>query len=366
MDGGLSASESTTPFPAFADDNPSSPELSRPSSSSSSRSRNDSVASGHKRSFSGNILSKLPFLRTSSDTAEKLSLSNGSADGAVGDEQRPAVAAIVQQKKARRRKGSLRKTALLLSGRPSNTRSAKSPLGSPQSPESVDLHQFPSLIPPDSDATPRPSRDLHKPTSPVSPPNWTSLATNRSLLSINSSIPSVEPASSNASVTSPTLPTDASTTDDDDAFPRISLKNGAPKPPSSSGDSYFPPVPVKRRMPRTKSPLATQPHSVASTPITDPDEWDYTETAYWGYVILITTWLVCVVGIGSCLGVWSWAWDVGETPYAPPELEDDPTLPIVGYYPALMVLTCVMACVWVVVAWIGMKYFRHADFHGDD
>jgi hypothetical protein len=116
---------------------------------------------------------------------------------------------------------------------------------------------------------------------------------------------------------------------------------------------------------RTRSPLATQPQSNAGTP---PEEegWDYAETAFWGYVILIVTWIVFVVGMGSCFGVWSWAWDVGETPYAPPELEDDPTLPIVGYYPALLVLTCIMAWVWVVVAWVGMKYFRHADFRGDD
>lgn len=115
-----------------------------------------------------------------------------------------------------------------------------------------------------------------------------------------------------------------------------------------------------------KSPLATAPQSASPSPILDEKEWDYNETAFWGYVILIVTWIVFVVGMGSCFGVWSWAWDVGETPKAPPELEDDPTLPIVGYYPALLVLTCVMAWVWVVVAWVGMKYFRHADFRGDD
>lgn len=65
--------------------------------------------------------------------------------------------------------------------------------------------------------------------------------------------------------------------------------------------------------------------------------------------------------MGSCLDIWSWAWDVGETPYAPPELEDDETLPIVGYYPALIVLTAgVVGWLWVGVAWVGMKYFRHA------
>jgi len=95
-------------------------------------------------------------------------------------------------------------------------------------------------------------------------------------------------------------------------------------------------------------------------------DWDYSETEWWGWVILIITWIVFVVGMGSCLGVWSWAWDVGETPYAPPELEDDPTLPITGYYPALMVCTAVMAWVWVVVAWVGMKYFRHSKMVGDD
>jgi hypothetical protein len=115
---------------------------------------------------------------------------------------------------------------------------------------------------------------------------------------------------------------------------------------------------------RTKSPLATQPTSLINSPVQSEgldSEWDYSETAFWGYVILIITWLVFVVGMGSCFDVWSWAWDVGEKPETLPELEDDPTLPIVGYYPALLVLTCVMAWVWVVAAWVGMKYFRHAD-----
>jgi hypothetical protein len=98
----------------------------------------------------------------------------------------------------------------------------------------------------------------------------------------------------------------------------------------------------------------------------DPEAWDYSETEWWGWIILIVTWLVFVIGMGSCLGVWSWAWDVGETPYAPPELEDDPTLPIVGYYPALMTLTAVMAWVWVMIAWVGMKYFRHAKISGEE
>ncbi len=148
----------------------------------------------------------------------------------------------------------------------------------------------------------------------------------------------------------------ASTTDEDDlSSPGLSLAPGQ--------DSYFPPHPrpYRARPPALKSPLGSLPVSIPSP----PQEWDYSETRAWGWVLLAATWIVFVVGMGSCFGVWSWAWDVGETPYAPPELEDDPTLPIVGYYPALIILTGVMAWVWVVVAWVGMKYFRHAKISGE-
>jgi hypothetical protein len=118
-----------------------------------------------------------------------------------------------------------------------------------------------------------------------------------------------------------------------------------------------------RRRSHRSEPTATHPAPPASVQVDideDEDEWDYSETEWWGWVILIATWTVFVVVMGSCFGVWSWAWDVGETPYAPPDLEDDDTLPITGYYPALMVCTAVMSWVWVVVAWVGMKYFRHS------
>jgi hypothetical protein len=179
---------------------------------------------------------------------------------------------------------------------------------------------------------------------------------------------------------------DETGTDEEDlvAFPRISTASNPSTVPvansstrtaaaslhiptaSSGSDSYYPlqPDTAYRTVHRTKSsPLAT--HSVEMKSSSDIAR-DYSETEWWGWIILIVTWLVFVVGIGSCFEVWSWAWDVGETPYAPPELEDDPTLPIVGYYPALIILTAVMAWVWVVVAWIGMKYFKHANISGED
>ena len=159
---------------------------------------------------------------------------------------------------------------------------------------------------------------------------------------------------------------------------RASLSSGSesyfPSPPhtharplgigsSVNGAATLPSIQRRRStIQRAKSPLAlTSLSGLATTPIPPSDaDWDYSETEWWGWIILIVTWTVFVIGIGSCFGVWSWAWDVGTTPYAPPELEDDPTLPIVGYYPALIILTGVMAWVWVTVAWMGMKYFRHA------
>jgi hypothetical protein len=194
-------------------------------------------------------------------------------------------------------------------------------------------------------------------------------------------------------LTSPKSPTISySTTDDEDALHMSGgLRPGTPSLPrpdrssmSSGSDSYFPGIgttagstsshvntSIQRRrsatIQRAKSPLAlTSLAGLSTTPLPQQEtDWDYSETEWWGWVVLVVTWVVFVIGMGSCLGVWSWAWDVGTTPYAPPELEDDPTLPIVGYYPALIILTGVMAWVWVVVAWVGMKYFRHARVSGD-
>jgi len=327
----------------------------------------------HRRTISGNILSRLPFLRNNS-SSDRTSLER--IDDHEDSPPPSGAQELVQHGKTRKRRGSLRKTALLGKGVLGRDRKgpdvkSKSPLSSSQSRKGNEKTLVIATQEIDTDATPRPSQDDDSPVLPVSPPKWTFSTSKASLSSIRPSVPSVEPASSRASITSPTLPTDHSMTDDDeqvlsfDKLPFIAPR----KPPSSNGDSYFPtqqPFRSRRLANRTKSPLATQPQSLTSSPVASEEEWDYSETAYWGYVILIITWLVFVIGMGSCFDVWSWAWDVGETPYAPLELNDDPTLPIVGYYPALMVLTSVMAWVWVVVAWVGMKYFRHAEGRGDD
>jgi len=338
----------------------------------------DRGPSGHRRSVSGSLFSKLSFLRASSDgnqtTADQGPLSPEFTPG--DDRTSPkktsrAMAVAVQQQKTRRRKGSLRKAALLGRGAQREKKEVKaSPLEtghqigyagdgtlSPTSPEELPQSSSFGL---GIDTTPRPSMEGYASRS------------NNILLSPIKTLPMGTEdhlVTSPTSATSPTL-TYTSTTDEDDvlSIPSHSLPAARVVPSTSSGsDSYFPPGSgslTRRRSQNAKSPLSLG--GLAASPLPPPDaEWDYSETEWWGWVVLIVTWVVFVTGMGSCLGVWSWAWDVGETPYAPPELEDDPTLPIVGYYPALIILTAVMAWVWVVVAWVGMKYFRHAKISGD-
>lgn len=251
--------------------------------------------------------------------------------------------------KARKRKGSLRKTALLGPGRVKQDPPATEiytpdkDVQSDHAVRSIDdaLHHALAI------------QDLHQ-------PRRLSLVDE---LSPNSSPPSVPPPPVHpdlgSPIISPTSQSYASTTDDDD----LSMAATVTRPAS-----YFDTHPVidgvRRRSSQKQapSPLSTLPVLVHNA----DDAYDYTETERWGWVVLVVTWVVFAVGMGSCLGVWSWAWDVEKKPYAPPEFEDDPTLPIVGYYPALIILTAVMAWVWVVIAWVGMKYFKHAKIQGDD
>jgi hypothetical protein len=326
----------------------------------------------HKRSLPESIMSKLSFLRTNSDdhSAERhQSIEFGTEDDPTSPKKSGrAMAVVVQQQKPRRRKGSLRKAALLGRGAQREKKETRS------SPLEIESHQGYSrdynLSSPEespqqsqiglgiSDDTPRPSMEGYASRS------------NNTLINHVTTLPmgSEDIVLSPTNATSPTL-TYTSTTDDDDvlSIPRHVLP-AARAGNSSGSDSYFSSeagsLARRRSANRAKSPLSVS--GLATSPLPVPeDEWDYSETEWWGWVVLIVTWVVFVIGMGSCLGVWSWAWDVGETPYAPPELNDDESLPIVGYYPALIILTAVMAWVWVVVAWVGMKYFRHAKISGD-
>ncbi|KAF7909398.1 uncharacterized protein EAF01_003116 [Botrytis porri] len=324
---------------------------------------------GHRRTLSGNIMSKLSFLSgprspESPPRDEPMSPKRSTSR---------AMAVAVQQQKTRRRKGSLRKVALLGRGAQRDRKESKPiPLDSTQHSQ----YSNNTMLNPASPENIRPVNGLGLGISDETPRTSMDGLANRNNNTLLPPIKTLPMGANDHIVTSPTTATSptltyTSTTDEEDllSIPSHNLPAAARGgPPSSGSDSYFPPgagSTIRRRpSQKQKSPLSIG--GLAASPLPLPDaEWDYSETEWWGWVILFVTWIVFVTGMGSCLGVWSWAWDVGETPYAPPELEDDPTLPIVGYYPALIILTSVMAWVWVVVAWVGMKYFRHAKISGD-
>lgn len=276
------------------------------------------------------------------------------------------MAAALKQTKSRKRKGSLRKTALLGTGRLRTDQSTNDREANTQGDDAASS---------ESSFEPQLTEDLPTPTPippKVQPPvPWVSHPVHgilhKALIehtpagkSLQKS-PTLSPAPDEDDILHPNQTAPPLTAQKLPILPgKASFSSG-----SSTSDGYFPPqvsaLPRRTRH-SPKSPLST----VAAEAIPSPEAWDYSETRRWGWVVLVVTWVVFVVGMGSCLGVWSWAWDVGETPKAPPEFEDDATLPIVGYYPALIILTGFMAWVWVTVAWVGMKYFKHAKMGGED
>jgi len=317
------------------------------------------------------LLAKLPFVRSSLEkipaSPEPVQPRDGYFDGKPV-KKGGAMAQAIRQTKGRKRKGSLRKTAILGTGklkRNSSTRQASEASrdvdGSATAPDGVAPHAF----------------SYESPSAASSEDNgWTPPSDQQLLVDATAALQpddqSDQPSPAlNSTITNSPKNTYGSTTDEDDALTFNRPANGGTMLPAPGQPPYLPlpPAGTSNSPLRRRSTKAHPPHpsplTHVSTTLAD-DEWDYSETEWWGWVVLVVTWIVFVVGMGSCLGVWSWAWDVGETPYAPPELEDDPTLPIVGYYPALMVLTAVMAWVWVVVAWVGMKYFRHAKVVGEE
>ncbi|KAL8777685.1 MAG: hypothetical protein Q9203_002489 [Teloschistes exilis] len=332
----------------------------------------NSASAGHKRSLSSALFSRLPLSSPICEDEEPasprlLAPSAPRSPRALGG---GAMASAMKQSKTRKRKGSLRKKALLGTGRlgteqqqppkletrqdnHNGARSASESSSEPQSPEELLTSTgLPKTQPPVPYASHPVHGILHKALIEHTPAGQKL----KKSPTIGSTIDGEE---TRIEAASPLLSNHLA----------IPSKQPFPSSGSSTSDSYFPPQiqssvlphPIRNRH-SPKSPLST----VAVEALPSSGEWDYTETRWWGWVVLVVTWVVFVVGMGSCLGVWSWAWDVGETPYAPPELEDDPTLPIVGYYPALIILTGVMAWVWVTVAWVGMKYFKHAKMGGED
>lgn len=356
----------TTPFPDSFDNSYDGDERAE------KQVAGDTLSKYDKR-VPSSFLSKISILRTDTtqyhETTDEAHLSPESPPGDSRTSTKApnrAIAVAIQQQKTRRRKGSLRKAALLGRGAQRDKKESRtSHLDNSHNGYGVDAplnltpheESVPAFGLGITDATSRPMDEhLGRATTVLSPIATHPVDSSYQL----STFPTL--------ATSPTL-TYTSTTDEDDilsipSHSSASMRAGSQT--SALSGAYFPSEFVSRHrsFPKPKSPLSIGGLATSPLPVSD-GEWDYSETEWWGWVVLIVTWVVFVTGMGSCLGVWSWAWDVGETPYAPPELEDDPTLPIVGYYPALIILTAVMAWVWVVVAWVGMKYFRHAKISGD-
>ncbi|KAL7943031.1 hypothetical protein V8C42DRAFT_331128 [Trichoderma barbatum] len=280
-----------------------------------------------------------------------------------------AMAAAVQQQKTRRRRGSLRKVALLGRGAQRDRRDRPLAIETDaiaDAPASESACFGPATASSSSASTSASTSGgtLHNALglniSPISSPT-NEYPCQPNLTLIGSPTPSAcfEPGIGGSERQADMY---SFTTDEEDIIQlgfhaSQSLRSSLPL--SSGSESYYAGRAANRQ--KAKSPL-----SYSASTLPQPGVgWDYSETEWWGWVVLAVTWFVFIMGMGSCFEVWKWAWDVGKTPYAPPEFEDDLTLPIVGYYPALIILTCVMAWVWVVVAWVGMKYFRHAKISGD-
>ncbi|RCI13597.1 hypothetical protein L249_5483 [Ophiocordyceps polyrhachis-furcata BCC 54312] len=310
-------------------------------------------AASHRRGASGgsSLLARLPFMRPLSESK----LRADDDDGPV-----PAVSISVQHHhRTRRRRGSLRKVALLGRGAQRDKRDDRySAIDTTAPAAEADSESSNAGV---SAVMEHDALGLKIPRLPSSSGPDDSVVSQ--LTSMSSS------ATHQAERDSERCNLYTSTTDEEDLLhmPSVSSPPRASLSMLSGSDSYFATQAIADRrasFQQAKSPLS---YSGISTNTLPPpaSDWNYSETEWWGWVVVTVTWFVFVMGMGSCLDVWSWAWDVGKTPYAPPELEDDPTLPIVGYYPALIIMTGVMAWVWVVVAWVGMKYFRHAKISGD-
>ena len=321
-------------------------------------------AEGHKRSISGSLLGGLSFLRAAGKEAASPKLEEIPADDESSSRGSLATA-LRQTQGTRKRRGSLRKAAMLGTGKLLRERRNSMRASPKPTTTIVTRPHMDAADSPDDETTPR--RFSYENPSLSSSSDSGFLSSEQPSISTlglkpQESHPQSTPRGFSSPLTSPVgaYASNTSTTDDDEGLSFFR--------PSASSSAYTPihlhPPGPSSSLQRRRSNRSAQQSSltIVHTPgdLELDDEWDYSETEWWGWIILIATWLVFVVVMGSMLGVWSWAWDVGETPYAPPELEDDPTLPITGYYPALMVCTAVMAWIWVVVAWVGMKYFRHA------
>ncbi|ODV92920.1 hypothetical protein CANCADRAFT_1517 [Tortispora caseinolytica NRRL Y-17796] len=107
------------------------------------------------------------------------------------------------------------------------------------------------------------------------------------------------------------------------------------------------------------------------------EEWK--DTWNWGWIILIGTWSIGIIGIWSSLGlsrlVITHCYNVtDEKCYQlyqkistwSSKTFDGTEVEIGDYYIMMLLLLGVMAWVWCITSWVGMKLFRHATGEGKE
>lgn len=86
---------------------------------------------------------------------------------------------------------------------------------------------------------------------------------------------------------------------------------------------------------------------------------DHRSLVAYGWVILIGTWVIVILGISSMLGTWD-SFFLGVTPPVDSSsYEKETGFPIAGYYPCLIFMTFIASWVWCIISWMGIKFFRH-------
>jgi len=107
-------------------------------------------------------------------------------------------------------------------------------------------------------------------------------------------------SSSAHSPTSPIPPVDTQIATANSSHPTVNITTSTPG--SSSSDERH-----------EKSPSAS---SLSSSSFFDDEHWrrairkrgnGLNDTVWWGYFLLLTTWIVFVLGIGGVCGVWEWS-----------------------------------------------------------
>jgi hypothetical protein len=94
----------------------------------------------------------------------------------------------------------------------------------------------------------------------------------------------------------------------------------------------------------------------------------------YGYLIIISAWLMFIVSVGTILNLWDWCFKV--RPDYLRQFEEISWMALVlqqvyeqnkvveNYYLLCFVLNFVILWIWAVVSWISMKLFRHSKGGG--